>query len=61
MMKPGDRVIVIKSPYEYSAPNGTIAVIKEVKDERFGKGQNRLYILANLRCSAFREFELRLL
>jgi len=56
---PGDKVRIIKSPYEYSIKNGTIAEIETIRYHHFGKNQH-LYITKGLRCNLFRKHEIEL-
>lgn len=57
MLKNGDRVTIVRSPYS-SVRNGTEAVIEEIRPDHFGP-QQHLYILSGLPHKLFRVYELQ--
>ena len=59
MLKQGDKVMIVHSPYE-SVKNGTVSIIKDIKFAKTNKHWV-LYILDTKPCSLFCEHELQLL
>jgi len=55
-MNVGAAVVVVASPY-YAIPDGARTTIEAIKLHHFGPGLH-LYILSNLPCKAFLEFEI---